>query len=198
MGLIGRGLDILERGLDTAEQLSPKKQIEKERKIRQKAAKPYTLIMAEILLLIISSVYICKICILACGFYNGFGDRTLSLLMYIFEIAMLFIAVRGLLGISSRKPGSWGAVVRGGVAMMIMGIMTLIFSVPLSASSLVNIDVWYAAVLTIPLIALMCKKSVREYYTPPMMECRPLKYWILTCVGMKLYPGSKYRLSYEN
>lgn len=198
MGLIGKGLDIIDKGLGTAERLSPKRQIDKERRIREKASKPLTLILAEMLLLIIASVYICKICILACGFNDGLGDRILSLAMYIFEIAMLFIAIRSLLGISSKKPESWAAVVRGGATMFIMSLMTLVFSTPLSASSLVNIDVWYAAILTIPLIALMCKKSVREYYTPPMMECRPLKYWIMTCIGMKLYPGQRYRLTYEN
>lgn len=198
MGLIGKGIDIVEKSLDAAERLSPKKQMEKERRIREKASKPFTLILAELLLLVIASIYICKICILACGFNEGFGDRTVSLLMYVFEIVMMFIAIRSLLGISSKKPESWAAVVRGGATVFIMSLMTLLFSMPLSASSLVNIDVWYAAILTLPMIALMCKKSVREYYTPPMMECRPLKYWILTCIGMKLYPGQKYRLSYEN
>lgn len=198
MGLIGKGLDIIDKGFETAERFSPRKQIDKERRIREKASKPFTLILAEILLLIIASLYICKICILACGFNDGLGDRTLSLIMYMFEIAMLFIAIRSLLGISSKKPESWAAVVRGGATMFIMSLMTLMFSTPLSASSLVNVDIWYAAILTIPMIALMCKKTVREYYTPPMMECRSLKYWMMTCFGMKLYPGHKYRLTYEN
>jgi hypothetical protein len=81
--------------------------------------------------------------------------------------------------------------------MLILGVLTMFISAPMSASSLINVDIWYAAVLTIPVIILMCRKNVREYYTPPMLECRPLKYWILTCFGLKLYPGNGYRLSYE-
>ena len=197
MGLISRGLDIMDRGFNKAEELSLRKQIRKNRDILEKSSKPLTLFLAEMLLLIISAVYICKICILASGYETGFGDRNMSALMYFFEIAMLFIAIRGLLGISSRRPSSWAAVVRGSGIMLILGVLTIFMSAPMSASSLINVNIWYAAVLTIPVIILMCRKSVREYYTPPMLECRPLKYWILTCFGLRLYPGNGYRLSYE-
>lgn len=197
MGLISRGLDLVDSSLGRIEEASLGKQIKKNRNILEQSSKPLTLLLAEFILLIISAIYICKICVLACGYETGFGDRNLSAIMYFLEIGMLFIAIRGLLGVSSRKPSSWAAVVRGSGLMLIMGALAMIASSPLSASSLVNIDVWYAVVLTVPVIILMCRKSVREYYTPPMLECKPLKYWILTCFGFKLNPGEGYRLSYK-
>lgn len=197
MGLISRGLDLMDSGLGRIEEASLGKQIKKNRNILEQSSKPLTLLLAEFILLIISAIYICKICVLACGYETGFGDRNLSAIMYFLEIGMLFIAIRGLLGVSSRKPSSWAAVVRGSGLMLIMGALAMVASSPLSASALVNVDVWYAVVLTVPVIILMCRKSVREYYTPPMLECRPLKYWILTCFGFKLNPGEGYRLSYK-
>ena len=141
MGIISRSLDVIDRGFNKAEELSLKKQIRKNRDILKKASKPMTLFLAEMLLLIISAIYICKICILASGYDTGFGDRNMSALMYFFEIAMLFIAIRGLLGISSRRPSSWAAVVRGSGIMLSLGVLTMFISAPMSASSLINVDI---------------------------------------------------------
>lgn len=197
MGLIGKGLDTIDHGIGMISNRSLRRRIDRNRDILEESSKPFTLILAELILLIISIIYICKICMSASGFEAGLGDSTMGLIMYVFEISMLFIAINSLMGISSRKPSSWSAVMRGAGMTLIMGVFSIVFSSPLSASSMINLDIWYAAILMIPVMILMCRKNVREYYTPPMMECRPLKYWILTCFGLRLYPGDGYRLSYD-
>ena len=159
--------------------------------------RPRLLIVAEIALTFVIVVYLTKICMLTAGIYSGFGKPGRSVIFLIFEIAMMYLAFDSLVGISSNRSKSWRKTVRSGIIMIVMMAISNVVSHATMGSSLVVFRTEFVLIVMIPTILIMMTKGVREYYTPPMTEVKPLRDWIRYLGIEPLYDAQRFELAYE-
>ena len=159
--------------------------------------RPKLLIAAEIALTFVIIVYLTKICMLIASIYSGFGKIGISMAAMVFEIVMMYIAFDSLIGISSNRPKSWRKTVRSGIIMIVMMGVSNIITHASSGLSLVVFRTEFVLLIMIPTIFIMMTKSVREYYTPPMTENKPLIDWIRYLGIDPLYEAQRFELAYD-
>ena len=159
--------------------------------------RPKLLIAAEIALTFVIIVYLTKICMLIASIYSGFGKIGISMAAMVFEIVMMYIAFDSLIGISSNRPKSWRKTVRSGIIMIVMMAVSNIITHASSGLSLVVFRTEFVLLIMIPTIFIMMTKSVREYYTPPMTENKPLIDWIRYLGIDPLYEAQRFELAYD-
>lgn len=157
--------------------------------------RPLSLIVAEMFLLFIVGIYFTKICIVAMGLYVGHykGMGIISLTTYIFEIAMMFIAMDAMLGISSRKPKAWRKVVRSSILLFLISAIAW-YGEFTGSASLVTLNPLLIAPFVVIVLLIMFMPKVRRYYVPPMMENRPMMAWVKFILFTPLYTSESYRI----
>ena len=168
------------------------------RLFRRRGEEPLILRFAELFLMFIISIYIAKICLLAFGMYLGYGLHRTSLLMFVVDIAMMFLTTDSLLAITSRRPKAWKKVTRASILLIVFNLASWLGIMGSTAASLV---VFNPAVVTPPSLAvliMMYLPSVRRYYTPIMEEERPLWAWFRYSWFWPLYTADRYRVVYDD
>lgn len=156
--------------------------------------RPRLLVVAEVALTFVIVVYLTKICMLVAGMHSGLGRVSTSVFMLVFETLMMYLAFDSLIGISSNRPRSWRKTMRSGIAMIVMMALSNIVSRVSVGSSLVVFRTEFVLLIMVPTILIMMTKGVREYYTPPMTENRPLRDWIGYIGIGPLYGAERFEL----
>lgn len=160
--------------------------------------KPPVLILAEAVLLLLITLYICKICFISMNIKSHELHPYIQFFMFVFDMIMMFIALDAIMGISSKKPKAWRKVIRSTLIMLTITLLGTILQGHINLSSTIIVNVNIAIPIFIPLLILMFLPSVRAYYTPPMMENKPLSDWIRFIGYKPLYPHQKYVLKYKD
>ena len=170
---------------------------DKEDSYRRLRRIPKTLYVAIAVLGLVMMIYLTKLAVLAIGLLSGFGKPELNIIVFVFEFAMIVLTIDSIIGITSNRPKAWRKVERSCIiTMMAMSIGSMGYNENL-ASSLVVVEPVYMVALAIPFV-MMFRHNVREYYTPPMTEVRPVKDWLLFILTGSIYPPNTYELKYPD
>ncbi len=167
------------------------------RKLWKRSGKPLAIVVAEAFLILTVILYFVRIVVLSMAAFIEDPEETrvlnLTMLTYIFEIAMIFVTINALLGMSSHRPSGWKTVARSSALLAIMTFIGLVTGHYLSVASLV-----FRVPEVFPLVAIILilwfTRSVREYYTPPLENTPPLKQWVMFAIGYRMYPKGEYRI----
>ncbi len=163
--------------------------------------KPFSILVAEVFLILILIIYFAKICTLGMGMFleRPWTEIPFSwnMLFFICDIAMMFITVDSMLGLSSRRPKGWKKAMRGAIFLLLFTLIgRFIGSSGLTVSSYITLGLDIVIPLVILIFVLMMLPSVRDYYVPPMESRRPLLAWLRFAFFSPLYPSGKYRIAY--
>ncbi len=165
----------------------------------RKWMRPVSLFIAELFLLLIVCIYSSKICIMGMGLLEGdySGREVEFLIMCVFDIAMMFLSLDSIIGISSRKPQSWRKVIRAGFLLMVISVLNWIVGISIPGD-LTTVNPLVLLPLVAIIIAIMFRCKVRRYYTPPLVEEKPLGEWIKYAVNAQAFDSESYRICYQN
>ena len=168
------------------------------RLFRRRGEEPLILRFAELFLMFIISIYIAKICLLAFGMYLGYGLHRTSLLMFVVDIAMMFLTTDSLLAITSRRPKAWKKVVRASFLLVIFNLVAWMGLSQSTALGFVALNPALVTPFSLAILVIMFTRPVRSYYVPLMEDDRPLKDWVKSVFASPLYTSEGYRIIYED
>lgn len=162
---------------------------------------PFGVIVAEVFLVFILMIYFAKLGVLMMGLLSEDASEQLDLLgwnfiFYFVEIALFFLSLVGLFGLSSRRPSGWRNAARATVILLFMTVWATVLGRTMSLTSIVTFRLDQVIPLVVIVLIAVMLPSVRRWYIPPMMESRPLPAWIRYMVSGDLYPKGTYRIAY--
>ncbi len=166
--------------------------------VARRSVRPAVILVAEMFMIFIIGLYVAKMTVLVMGMSADVGDRGLTLLTFLIEIAMLFITIDSLASVSSRNPKAWRKVER---AAFLLVIFNLLYSMGISggtAVSFVSINPLIVTPLALAVAAILFWRPVREFYTPVMEDDLPLRRWVGYVLFWPLYPSDEYRILYDD
>jgi len=157
---------------------------------------PLVLILSEIILAIVLLRYIMNFTHMVSPLDGGWFKQVLNCISIILSMTMCILCVNSIIGLSSSKLRSWRTVVRSSISLFITNLLyTLTDSLGLISSGFI-IDNEFAAVLVLLSIVIMFLPSVREFYTPPVYECPPVRNWIWFLLSAPSMSGVRYEAAY--
>lgn len=162
---------------------------------------PFGVVVAEVFLIFILMIYFAKLGVLMMGLLSEDASDQLDLLgwnfiFYFVEIALFFLSLIGLFGLSSRRPSGWRNAARATVILLFMTVWGTLLGRTMSLTSIVTFRLDQVIPLVVIVLIAVMLPSVRRWYIPPMMESRPLSAWIRYMISGDLYPKGTYRISY--
>lgn len=158
---------------------------------------PRILMVAELFLILAAGLYLVKAIMVSDELVSNSDYREFSLLLFLMNLAFVFMSINATFGLSSKKIGSWCAVVRCSGLMFVTSMIAYFFQIRIGLAGDITFDPLMAGLISIPVILIMMLPSTRTFYTPPMMEKKSIVWWILNVFGLKMYKASEYRLKYN-
>lgn len=168
------------------------------RLFHRRGDEPLILRFAELFLMFIISVYIAKVCLLAFGMYLGYGYHRISLIMFVVDVAMLFLTTDSLLAITSRRPKAWKKVARASILLIVFNLTSWLGITGSTAASLVVFNPLVVTPPSMAVLLMMYLPSVRRYYMPIMEEEKPIGAWFGYSWFWPLYTAARYRVVYDD
>ncbi len=169
-------------------------------RLRYSPDKPIAITFAELFLVLILIMYFLKIVFLGMAMSleeePGIAVFSHNLWVFLVEGGLLFLGINALLGMSSHRPSGWKKAVRSSVFMFLASLLAIIFKDGFSAASQITLKPEISLVIMVIIIILMATRKVREYYTPPLEETRPIKDWVYLAASKKIYPDGEYEIVY--
>lgn len=170
--------------------------MDSERRPKHAKKMPLVLILSEIILAVVLLRYIMNFTHLVSPVEVGWFRQVLNCISIILSMTMCILCVNSIIGLSSSKLRSWRTVVRSSISLFITNLLyTITDSLGLISSGFV-ISNEFAAVLVLLSIVIMFLPSVRDFYTPPVYECPPVKNWIWFLLSAPRMKGVRYEAAY--
>lgn len=158
---------------------------------------PRILMVAELFLILAAGLYLVKAIMVSNELVSGSQFSEFSLLMFLVNLAFVFLSINATFGLSSKKIKSWCAVVRCSGLMFVASMIAYFFQIRIGLAGDITFDPLLAGIISIPVILIMFLPSTRAFYTPPMMKKKSIALWILNVFGIKMYKANEYRLRYH-
>jgi hypothetical protein len=111
---------------------------------------------------------------------------------------MSILVINSIMGLYTSKLRAWRKVVRSSIMLFITNQLYYYMEEYNMVSSGFIIDNGVAGIIVLITIIIMFLPSVREFYTPPMYKCPPLKSWLVFLVFAPNRRGETYRFSYPD
>lgn len=141
----------------------------------------------------ICCIYFARMCLLGMVFSGHPDGGWAGLLAFVIDAAMLALTMDAVLGVSSGRQSSWRKVQRSAGMTIVLSALYSFLPMDVSAE-LLPLNPLVLIPVGAAVMALMLDRRVREHYTPPMMEVRPVRDWIGYILLSDLYPTENFRL----
>ena len=163
------------------------------RDIRRKNRMPVQVMVAEVFLVVMVAVYILKIGLLA-NDISAETDPTLNMAMSVLYAVLMFTAMSAIMGLSSRRASSWRKVMRNCITFTLMSFVSAFVYSSDSITHIMDTNPFLTlAVLLLVMAMMLYSDSVKRFYTPTMMEVRPVRDWVRYIFVGELY-SDEYRV----
>ena len=165
------------------------------RRTRRENRMPKGLILAELFIVVMCISYVFKITgtMMDIAADDELYPTIINVFMLQMNLVFLVTTIYALLGVSSRRAESWKKVVRS--------CFTFTFSTFLSAFLLHSTSYTHefdfnpyatAVILFLVVLMMLLSADIKKFYTPPLTEVRPTKYWV-----SYIFFGKLYNANYE-
>ena len=163
------------------------------KEIRRRNRVPSPVIVAELFLIVMVAVYIIKVGLLAIYVSDGAGT-VLDVAMTVIYLVLMMTAMSAIMGLSSRRVKSWRKVMRNCITFTLMSFVSAFVYSSDSITHIVDTNPFLTlAVLLLVMAMMLYSDSVKRFYTPTMMEVRPVRDWVRYIFVGELY-SDEYRV----
>ena len=160
------------------------------KEIRRRNRVPSPVIVAELFLIVMVAVYIIKVGLLAIYVSDGAGT-VLDVAMTVIYLVLMMTAMSAIMGLSSRRVKSWRKVMRNCITFSAMSFVSAFLLDPESITHSVDMNPFLTmGVLVLVMAMMLVSGSVKEFYTPTMVEVKPVSDWLRYVFVGKLYDES--------
>lgn len=160
--------------------------------VRRKNRMPVQIMVAEAFLVVMVALYILKIGLLASVIFEGM-DVSQNMLMSVLYTILMLTAMSAIMGLSSRRASSWRKVMRNCLTFTLMSFVSAFVYSSDSITHVVDTNPFLTLIVLALVMAMMLySDSVKRFYTPSMMEVKPVRDW-----AKYIFVGSLYSDEYR-
>lgn len=108
------------------------------------------------------------------------------------------MAVNGMMGMSSARPGCWRKVVRSAFSLLFLAVYYNVLGQIGYVPRGIILDNWEFLIMAAVVGIIMFLPKVRRYYTPPMYPMPPMAEWLRYSINKPIFAANCYRMDFSD